>query len=292
MNVIRNICTTIDVYDAISLYADLQNNLMTILRWQFERRCKDQMLILEVLRILRIGDCCVSTDGAPDKCTLSIEFEVNAIEVHPRTILTNCAVVRRDGISLTCNHQYAAIVIRDATAIPYANVGNIIPIRALKATYPIGGDKIMIYGAPVIEKYQPIIFRSLMRQADIPRRATAIITAINDTLKNPQLAAAMNTIDKISNVAAEDSVGESIVAVDSGKLTLKLPARLEGKHISAMFVPGKTPKIVITEDTAGEVMPFGNMLCALLLSYHNLLAAALDIHENYTADKMVKKTAS
>lgn len=143
----------IDIYDPITLFTDVENNLLNMLRSSLVRRCFKGCFILSVDRLLRRSHCEINQDGNIGMGTMSVMFEVTALVYTPGDILVGCRVVNKQDDNIVCKGPNASVIINIGQNVikpllEGIRVGQYIPVRVGRVLYSPNAESISVNALP------------------------------------------------------------------------------------------------------------------------------------------------
>jgi len=143
----------IDVNDPITLYTDIENNILTILRNMLVGRCFHGCYVRSVNKLIRKSHCEINQDGLLHLATISVVFEVTALVYNPGDIIVGCTVIKRHDDLIICKGPHANIIINTnqekiKPLMSGIQTGQLIPVRVGQALYNPNGEAISVNGVP------------------------------------------------------------------------------------------------------------------------------------------------
>lgn len=159
MRIRKIITTAIDIYNVIALYTD-DNNLISILREKFERKCFRSCYILTVDRIIDEGRCMMKQEGAPDFGTIPVSFEVTAIQYNIGEVITGCKVLKKDKTNqIICEVDNTSIIIKPSPYTESIVDDQIISVQVLMARYSISSNTITVGGVLYLPSKTAVVYK-------------------------------------------------------------------------------------------------------------------------------------
>lgn len=149
MHVYKIITTTLDIQNTISLYTDINNNVLNILIKKFENRCYSGCFILKVLTIERLSECTILQCNESGNGSLDVQFRAYVIELYPEEIIF-ATVLRNDAERkmIIATNEYTALNVMTNNVYDSIRETQIIPVRIKQVMYSVGKEKIQAFAMP------------------------------------------------------------------------------------------------------------------------------------------------
>lgn len=151
MIITKIITYAIDIYDPIGFCTDIESNVKSILDHRLRGRCYQGCFIMEITRILNIGDLIIAQEGSPTYGILSVIFEVQATILAPGDVINGCKMTSRDATGVVlCETDAAKIMIFDSAPFASVTPGQLVSVRVVNQVPTIGATNIAMLGEPMI----------------------------------------------------------------------------------------------------------------------------------------------
>lgn len=225
MRVNRLITTAVDIQDTVSIYSDIQQNLLNILANRYVGRCLRGVLIESVDKLVQISPCFINQDGDPTHGTINVIMKVKAILFEPGEVIVGCRVIRRIPQAIICQHKHAAIMLTPAPILDSVAIGQIISVRVITSKYDLNASAISVSAIPFV----PVAPTSIYK-----------ISAGKDGAVAEFLA------DELADIAAIEAEIEEVKNTDSFKFFAGLlDPNMAGanKSSAAAASPAKQPNV-------------------------------------------------
>jgi len=149
MHVYKIITTTLDIQNTISLYTDINNNVLNILIKKFENRCYSGCFILKVLTVERLSECTILQCNESGNGSLDVQFRAYVIELYPEEIIF-ATVLRNDAERkmIIATNEYTALNVMTNNVYDSIRESQIIPVRIKQVLYSVGKEKIQAFAMP------------------------------------------------------------------------------------------------------------------------------------------------
>jgi len=147
MIVTKQIAVGVDIDNVFTLYAS--DTLLQILKNKYEHKCFKSSWIIEVVNVVKTGNCNINQFGKPGCGTIHVVFSARAIVFVPDEVLLDCKVNTKtsDG-SIICSTDNCNILIKKHKSLESITPGQIIMVRVGAAIYRINADKVSVNGLP------------------------------------------------------------------------------------------------------------------------------------------------
>lgn len=137
---------SIDVKDCIKFYTNDDNGLL-FLKNRYEKRCFRGCYIMVINEIVKEGVCVINQHGAPSEGNIPFIVNATVIQYFPGEIINGCQVIKREKIPIPiiyCKKDETDIVINNEPILATLQPGQLISVRAIRASYSIGSNGIML----------------------------------------------------------------------------------------------------------------------------------------------------
>lgn len=149
----------LDIYNCINIYVD-PDNIKNILSDRYVGKCYASCWIKSVDEIVKMSECVINQDGAPNFGTLSVIFRVTGVVFVRGEVINGCRVVNKDdqGI-IICSTDIASIHVNTNYILESVTKGQIIPLCVYTARYNPSAAKISVTAVPYIFADKATIYK-------------------------------------------------------------------------------------------------------------------------------------
>lgn len=144
MRITKVIETGLNIESPIDVYSDAEANILSMITSTFEGKCYRNCRIEKVLRVIKISECVIRSNGNSSGGTVNVQFEVEATTYHRGEIIVGCVVKHKSQGLIVAEHPTASIFIGASPQLASIKVDQIIPIVVGEATYDIQQELISI----------------------------------------------------------------------------------------------------------------------------------------------------
>jgi DNA-directed RNA polymerase subunit E'/Rpb7 len=161
MIIIKEISVSLDIYDPIGLYTDLENNLMDLLTRNYEGKCIASCFVKKIIRIKRIGECMINQDGDPNFGTIAIIFEAHALIYPTGEVINGCKVINRDKSTGLIIGAIGTTSIMVAAHKYFESIipGQLISVVVSAAKYNVHSSKVAVSAVPYLPSRDREIYK-------------------------------------------------------------------------------------------------------------------------------------
>lgn len=276
--------TGVDIYNCISFCAD-PDSLINILRHKFVNRCIRGCYVLEVLRIVRRGECVICQGSDASSGSVSVQFEVRAICYVPGDIITGCEVTQAISGMILCDTPITSIFIHSTSLFESISAKQIITVRVIESQYAPDTDKLAVLASVYTPARETILYCSTPTDditddvlADVRERIADEEAAMQELANTPGW--------KFYAALLAPAAGKP--GTDIGKLKLS-----PGEYVTrdrTVDLTTSTAAVVTAPSPAGRIVNAApNMIRLYLLSdYCDHLRVIREMTMIYDVDKMQK----
>jgi hypothetical protein len=156
----------IEIDDPIALIAgDVNSELKAILTRKYANRCYMSVLVLQIIRIIRRGDCLVNQEAVnkqwanPVCGRIYVEFEVECLVYNSGEIITGCKVMTVDDyMNIYCETAYADIYLRESKHNSTIQRGQIISIVVENTQYDVMQERFSVSGVIFVPSVHSVAY--------------------------------------------------------------------------------------------------------------------------------------
>ena len=146
----------LNIQNYISIYTNLESNLLEIVTDKYEGKCFRRCLILQIKRIIRYGNCTINQNGPPTFGIIPVIFEADALYFAEGEVITDCRVLNKNSTNNTIlcasKSSRATIYFKQTPLFASVTVGQIVPVTVFLAKYKILTESISINSAPIVPR--------------------------------------------------------------------------------------------------------------------------------------------
>lgn len=149
MRVTRQLEAELLIVNPIDIYADVENNLMSILTTEYETRCYSGCFVLKIIRLLKYSDCIIVSEGERTHGKMLVKFEAECIVFYVGEIVNGCEVSGRDktGVIIAAG-PYCSVFLNSHPVLASVTAGQIIPVKVGAVEYRHGYKTASINALP------------------------------------------------------------------------------------------------------------------------------------------------
>ncbi len=150
MIIIKAVEVGLNIPNAIDVFSDIDGNLMSILRSEYENKCFRSCFVKSVIRILERSECMISQEGDTCHGKMNVRFEVEAIVYSAGELIHGCVVKNKDkGGIIIASTPHASIFMNTHLSTASIAVGQTISVRVGSSMYKYGSTSVSINAYPV-----------------------------------------------------------------------------------------------------------------------------------------------
>jgi hypothetical protein len=152
---LKRFATSIDVDNPVSFCVNIDENILAVVKSEFEGICFKGSYITEVVKITQRSSCkivCTNLDGG---CVIDVEF-LARIEMYGKWDIITCMKIEKKeniilgsvakNISDTKQFSHMTICLKPTKETEIFSVGDYIPVRVIQIYYPPMKKEMVIFG--------------------------------------------------------------------------------------------------------------------------------------------------
>lgn len=297
----------IEIDDPVALIAgDINSELKTILTRKYANKCYMSVLVLQIIRIIRRGDCLVNQEAVnkqwanPVCGRIYVEFEVECLMYNLGEIITGCKVMTVDDyMNIYCETAYADIYLRESKHNSTIQNGQIISIVVENTQYDVMQERFSVSGVIFVPSVYSVAYEisaqppsdallSLLDDLELDEKDTTtvawktfttIISPYKGSISVPKGKVADALIYARGDVVQEGNIEkkEKFVLRDS---------RVGLTTSTIYLVDNETDLPENTTIIRG--LSFDTMMTAIIGNYQNYQNCVQGMCENYSNEEIIK----
>jgi hypothetical protein len=297
----------IEIDDPIALIAgDVNSELKSILTRKYANKCYMSVLVLQIIRIIRRGDCLVNQEAVnkqwanPVCGRIYVEFEVECLVYNSGEIITGCKVMTVDDyMNIYCETAYADIYLRESKHNSTIQRGQIISIVVENTQYDVMQERFSVSGVIFV----PSVY-SVAYEIGAQPPSDALLSLLDDLEldeKDTTTVAWKTFTTIISPYKTQPTVPKGKVAdvliYARGNATKEINVERKEKFVLRDSRVGLTTGTIYLVDNETDLpenttiirgLSFDTMMIAIIGNYQNYQNCVQGMCENYSNEEIIK----
>lgn len=316
----------IEIDDPIVLIAgDVNSELKSILTRKYANKCYMSVLVLQIIRIIRRGDCLVNQEAVnkqwanPVCGRIYVEFEVECLVYNSGEIITGCKVMTVDDyMNIYCETAYADIYLRESKHNSTIQRGQIISIVVENTQYDVMQERFSVSGVIFVPVVHSIAYEvgaqppsdallSLLDDLELDEKDTTTVawktfTTIISPYKSQPPAPKGKVADALIYArgvaqSLHDKLPKEDSAVKESNVAKEVNVERKEKFVLRDSRAGLTTSTVYLVDNETDLpenttiirgLSFDTMMIAIIGNYQNYQNCVQGMCENYSNEEIIK----
>ena len=279
---------TLNIENALVVFSNLKENLLHILADKFEGRCYQNLLIKNIVSIIRNSEGIFNNLSNECIVTMHVIFKAEGISFAPGNVVVGCKVIHKNPNIVLGQTEDASVTMANSKELAPITIGQFIPVRVLEVLYTIYNNRISIRVEPYIPSKT---FRIYEINGSVPvEKLTEFQMIVTDEIAafsklKGSNASAVDFFSKIIHPHAEPSVAEPLVEFAS------MQANFKGWYgRDSRLAIGVAGVVHYDEAPEGEVITGSpvTMLENLVTDYVSQLRLVRELVEFYSTQKLLQ----
>lgn len=154
----KRLIVSIDTNDAKIIYAPDHNAaIIELLKTKYKNRCFKNCFIIDIARIIERSPMVCEYHRSGGHVKITVSFVVRAIIYDQYETIPDAQIAQiMESGNFILKSKYAAIALAPNPKLQHLKVGQIIPVRVVRARYIPHRDKISVQGIPFIPMITPV----------------------------------------------------------------------------------------------------------------------------------------